>query len=178
MIETSLRLDGAAQHPVVRLWRDRVVAYWRTALILIVAASIPVACSQTPSGPSSSSTDGMLSIAGLWTGEGYQPALQTNMVWLVDRNADGTFVADFRRYLNCVLVERQVEKGRWRLQGKSYFTSTESIEGIPFDASDEYRIEDLTDTTMKYFHLNSKTMFEARRISAQTGFPVPANCTI
>jgi hypothetical protein len=118
------------------------------------------------------------SVAGLWFGEGYQAALRTNTSWLMNRKDDGTFRVEFRRYQDCVLVFQQVEEGRWKQDGLRYSTATRSIDGQPFEADDEYRIDEITGTTMRYMHIRSNNQFEARRIPPQVGFPVPANCTI
>lgn len=137
-----------------------------TAMLLLAVSTV---VSQQPTNQS---------VAGLWFGEGYQPALQMSTTWLMNRKDDGTFRVDFRRYRDCVLVFQQVEEGRWKQDGLRYFTTTTSIDSQPFEASDEYRIDEISTVTMRYTHLKSNNQFEARRISPQVGFPVPANCTI
>jgi len=115
-------------------------------------------------------------IEGYWYGEDYEqfPGIRTQ--WLNYRAPDGTFQVEFRRYHNCMLELRQIESGRWFVEGATYTTITEWVDLTRLTPDDIHYVEiyDLVSVeprTMEYRHERTGILFKARRVGADFEFP-------
>jgi hypothetical protein len=112
------------------------------------------------------------SIAGRWYGEGNQPNLGTRFQWVSRRDQDGTLRVEFRKYEDCRLVHRHEESGRWSVEGATYRSVIDRIDGRRVDPRIEaYLIEGLKDGELRYRHVGTGTPFLARRVDEKFEFP-------
>jgi flagellar basal body rod protein FlgB len=120
--------------------------------------------------PSNSDTPSSKALEGKWFGEAFQPAINAQAKWLMNRRNDGTFQITFAKYdEKQKLISKQTEEGTWSYQAYLYATATTKIDGEAVDVKDEsyqdlYEIEDFSEGGMKYRHLKSGQLFQSKRV--------------
>jgi hypothetical protein len=116
---------------------------------------------------------------GYWYGENYQSSVRTYFQEFDTNRTDGTFEVEFREYLNCTLVERQIETGSWSIANGIVHQITQSINGKPVDATkdvtliDDYQILVLDDHDYQSKDLRTGDVFKVWRLGRHFQFP---NC--
>jgi hypothetical protein len=134
---------------------------YRTILTCLVLACLPTAASAA-------------SLVGYWYGQGYQPAIHEVSQQIIHHGQDGSFEIHFRVYKNCILKFDQHEAGTWRpLDPTSYRIVTTSIGGLPMSspATDDYRVEELTEQHARYVHVATSVEYTADRVDENFTFP-------
>lgn len=110
-------------------------------------------------------------LIGFWYGHDYQPGLKELVQRITHQRADGTFAVDFRKYVNCKLEWRQIESGKWIVEGDIETKFTTGIDMEPADYTDSYEIIELTETGKKMRHQQNGTIFTSQRVSEDFDFP-------
>jgi hypothetical protein len=111
-------------------------------------------------------------LVGLWYGEGYQPTWDTEAEWLVERNADGTFRAEYRIRRQCQIEFEQIETGIWWVIGNEFMTQTETINGKPaFPPPHTYRVTAQNGDTIEYTYVERDVPYRATRAKARLSRP-------
>ncbi|MBR0827374.1 hypothetical protein JQ596_17765 [Bradyrhizobium manausense] len=121
------------------------------------------------------------SLVGYWYGQGYQPPIHEVTQQIIHYWDDGTFDIHFRIYKNCVLTFDQREAGTWVLRGPSgYRIVTTSVGGVPMSppATDDYRLEELTEQHTRYVHLATAVEYTADRVDEKFTFPDCASISL
>ena len=107
--------------------------------------------------------------AGVWYGEG-QPE-DPGIVYLDRFDEDGTFIANFRKYENCMVVYDHIESGRWFIEDGRLITVIEISDGMPVAGLQEYRLEGQTEDELRLRHVGTEYLFVERRAN---GFEFPS----
>ena len=102
------------------------------------------------------------STIGIWYGEG-QPD-DPKVLQLIEFRANGTFVAEFRKYDGCKVLYRQRESGTWTVDGTRKRMITQRIDGQPADFDDSYTIDRLTQTEQRVRHEPDGFAFDMKRV--------------
>ncbi len=109
--------------------------------------------------------------SGRWYGFGYQPAWGFASQWIAQRWPNGDLEIEFRRYENCQLVHRQVERGSWMVEGGRYSSLIAQLDDKPVMRVEDYELLAQEGDTMRYRHLGSGQIFHARRVLADFTWP-------
>jgi hypothetical protein len=109
-------------------------------------------------------------LTGIWFGKG-QPD-DPEIVFIDFFGANGSFIAEFRKYEGCRIVWQQVESGTWRMRGDIQVVRKTSVNGKAIDVEEEYRVESVTPTELRTRHVPTGFAFLEKRI-ARFEFP---NC--
>ena len=110
------------------------------------------------------------SLTGIWYGKG-QPD-DPDIVFVDFFGANGSFIAEFRKYEGCRIVWQQVESGTWTMRGEIQVVRKTSVNGEAIDVEEHYRVESVTPTELRTRHIPTGYAFLERRI-ARFEFP---NC--
>jgi hypothetical protein len=105
-------------------------------------------------------------LVGCWEGNDYQPVLGASAKWLIQRRADGTFDIEF----TAAGKTPQRESGRWRVEGRTYTTTTLAIGSESVDIKDPqftdvYQLKDLSPNAMTYFHVKMNLTFQSIKVA-------------
>lgn len=124
--------------------------------------------------PVSASALSMQDLVGIWYGEGYQPMVDRDMQWIVERRADGTFNAEFRIVRDCQVEVRQLESGHWGIYDKGFYTLVDMIDGVEVGLREPhaYTVERIDENSIDYTYVALSIRFKATRV--QHGFSMPA----
>ena len=110
------------------------------------------------------------SLTGIWYGKG-QPD-DPEIVFVDFFGANGSFIAEFRKYEGCRITWRQVESGTWTMRGDVQVVRKSSVNGEAIDVEEQYRVESVTATELRTRHIPTGFAFVEKRI-ARFEFP---NC--
>jgi hypothetical protein len=111
-------------------------------------------------------------LEGYWWGEGFQPHLGIVNQWLAHLKDDGTYEVEFRQYEGCVVKRRNLETGRWWLDGDRWRTVIDTLNGHETaNLGSEYVLRRLDDDSMEYHHIGADQTYESRRVSPSFAFP-------
>ena len=111
-------------------------------------------------------------LIGLWYGEGYQPTWDTEAEWLVERNSDGTFRAEYRIRRQCQIEFEQIETGIWWIVGNDFITLTEKIDGrTVYPAPHTYRLTARQGETIEYIYVERSVPYKATRVKERLSRP-------
>lgn len=114
---------------------------------------------------------GAFDFSGRWYGFGYQPAWGFASQWIAQRSSNGDLEIEFRRYENCQLVHRQVERGHWVVEGSRYSSLIAQINDKPVMRVEDYELLAQEGDIIRYRHLGSGQIFQARRVPADFTWP-------
>lgn len=111
-------------------------------------------------------------LVGLWYGEGYQPTWDTEAEWLVERNADGTFRAEYRIRRQCQIEFEQIETGIWWVIGGDFMTQTDTInDKTVYPPPHTYRITARQGETIEYTYIERNVPYKATRVKERLSRP-------
>ncbi len=109
--------------------------------------------------------------SGRWYGFGYQPAWGFATQWIAQRLPNGDLQVEFRRYENCQLVLQQVERGSWMVEGSRYSSLIVQVDGQSAMRVEDYELLDQQGDIVRYRHLRSGQVFQARRVTQDFVWP-------
>ncbi len=109
-------------------------------------------------------------LVGTWYGHDRQP--DGELLQRISRRAsNGALSIEFRKYENCVVVSRFIEKGTWRRKSNIEIVEINSINGEPHAYLDHYEILEIDDQAARLKHVESGTVFSSERVSPDFEFP-------
>jgi hypothetical protein len=119
------------------------------------------------------------SLVGYWYGYGYQAASQETSEFIAHYREDGIFDVRFLVHKNCDVVVDQRESGTWAMLNdetdRIVTTSIDDAEDGPY--VDDYHIEELSESHVRYTHLSTAVTYAATRVDEKAKFP-PCNAII
>jgi hypothetical protein len=141
-------------------------------VLLVVVAVVGIAFAQGKNLPG----------VGTWYGEyvissANDPLASRYDFWkeLIRRWPDGRQEIEWRFYKNEKHVSTIVQKGRWGIDGSTYWSLCESYtqDGIPHKCSNRsaYKIESITDNEMRYTSLESGRKYRYTRVDDNFKLP-------
>ena len=101
-------------------------------------------------------------VTGIWYGKG-QPD-DPDIVFIDFFGANGSFIAEFRKYDGCTITWRQIESGTWTMRGDIQVVRKTSVNGEAVDVEEQYRVEAVTATEIRTRHIPTGYLFIEKRM--------------
>lgn len=116
------------------------------------------------------------SLVGRWFGQDtlQKPGYLTQ--WIGRYNADGSFVINYRSFLQCALMTRTQQEGRWSLDGSMQTNQIERADSRPSSGVGRYEMLEVTPDIRRYRSLRTQLTYEAKRVDETFQLPVPSSC--
>lgn len=109
-------------------------------------------------------------LVGCWSGEDFQPVLQREAIWFMNRRPNGTFTIEFTTTERGDVLPIQTEEGRWSHKDSTYTTLTLKIAGHPVESKDPqytdiYEVKSVSDRVFTYYHAKTNLTFTSKKVA-------------
>jgi|GEM_PF-2560114 len=111
------------------------------------------------------------SFTGYWYGSDTQQKPGYLTQWIGHYRDDGSFVINYQSLLQCALMTRTLQEGRWSLDGNIQTNQLQYADGRANNAVGRYEILEMTPDFRRYRSLRTNITYEAKRVDESFTFP-------
>ena len=101
-------------------------------------------------------------LVGSWYGEQYVNDIEKMQKWVMNRNSDGTYDAQFEFYEDGKKVIA-TERGLWSYSRCLYSVIVEEVDGLPALNQEVYRVNEINSSFMEYTNYRTKNVWRIYR---------------